>query len=247
VFVVDLFDEVEEQLRSERYKAMAAKVAPIVIGALVLALLVALGVWGWDSYRTKQTNTTSDAYVEALTLRDTNQAAQAEAAFKSISEKGPKAYRALALMQLGATALDRDDTKGAVALFDQAADLGVDPLIADAARLKSAFALMDTASYAETEGRLKTLAEEDRPYRSVAKEALAFAKLQNGDMAGARTDFTALTIALDSSEELRERARRVLQLIDAGTAKSLPQAAKAAIALPVQPVLPQFPVAGAAQ
>ena len=94
---------------------------------------------------------------------------------------------------------------------------------------------------------MKLLAGDDRPYRSVAKEGLAFAKLQAGDIGGARASFSALTLALDASPELQDRARHVLQLIDAGTAKSLPAVAKAAVALPVQPVLPQAPAPGAAQ
>ena len=244
--MVDLFDEVEEQLRSERYKAMAVKAVPYAIGAAVLALAIALGVWGWDTYRTKLANEESEAYSAALLARDTNKPAEAQAKFEEISKKGPKAYRALALMQLGGVALEKDDVKGAAALFDQAADTGADLMITDAARLKSAFALMDTAPVAETEARLKVLAGDDRPYRAVAKEGLAFARLQAGDMAGARSQFTALSIALDSSAELRQRAQRVIQLIDAGTAKSLPEAAKAAVILP--PVLPQLQAApGAAQ
>ena len=244
--MVDLFDEVEEQLRSERYLAMARKAAPYAIGTLLAALLAALGIWGWDSYQKGVAAKASDAYAAALVDRENNQDAKADAAFKAISTTGPKAYRALALMELGGHALAQNDPKGAAILFDQAAATGAEMSITDAARLKSAFALMDTATYAESEARLKVLAADDRPYRSVAKEALAFAKLQKGDMAAARVDFNALSLAIDSSEDLRQRAGRVIQLIDAGTAKSMPQAAKAALALPTAPIIPQFS-AGAPQ
>jgi hypothetical protein len=242
--VVDLFDEVEEQLRSERYAAMAAKAVPYGIGALALALAVTLGLWGWQAYQKKQADKASDAYYAAMMDHDTNQTAKSLAEFKAIAATGPKAYRALALMQLGAAELDKNDAKAAAANFDAAAASGADLMITDAARLKSAFALMDTASYADTEAKLKLLAGDDRPYRTVAKEGLAFAKLQSGDMAGARSAFSALTLALDASPEMQDRARRILQLIDDGTAKSLPAAAKAAAAMPV---LPLAPAPGAAQ
>lgn len=238
--MVDLFDEVEEQLRSERYKSMAKKAAPWVGGALALALVAALGFWGFDTYRTRQTDQQSDAYAAAVAARDAGDAAKAKAEFTTISQGGSKAYRAMALMQLGGFALEAEDVKGAVTLFDQAAEAGADPIITDAARLKSAFALMDTAPYADIEARLTVLAADDRPYRSVAKEALAFAKLQNGDATGARTDFNALSLALDSSEPLRERAGIMVQLIDSGSAKVLPEVAKAAIALPSPPPAPQL-------
>ena len=246
LFVVDLFDEVEEQLRSERYKTMALKAAPYAVGALVLALAVALGIWGWTSYADRKANAQSEAYAAAVVERSTDPA-KSEAAFRQIAKDGSKTYKALALMQLGGAALEKNDVKGAVALFDQAAETGAELTISDAARLKSAFALMDTASYAEIEPRLTVLAGNDRPYRSVAKEALAFAKLQKGDMAGARSDFNALALALESTESLQDRARKVVQLIDAGTATSMPAAAKAATVVPVSPVVPQFAPPGTAQ
>jgi hypothetical protein len=240
VFVVDLFDEVEEQLRSERYKSMARKAAPWGIGVVVLALVVTLGVWGWDTYRTREADRASDAYNAAVALRDGSDMTKAKAAFTELSTSGPKAYRAMALMQLGGFAMEDDDSKAAVTLFDQAAEVGADPMITDAARLKSAFALMDTAPYADIERRLTEIADDDRPYRAVAREALAFAKLKNGDMTGARSDFNALTLALDSTEALRDRSNRMVQLIDSGTAKVLPQAANAAIALPAPQAPPQL-------
>jgi hypothetical protein len=245
--VVDLFDEVEEELRSERYKRLALKVAPIAIGVAVLALAGALGFWGWDSYQNRQIAKVSDAYSAAVAARDANEAAKAETEFKLMSQNAPPAYKAFALMQLGALALEKNDAKGAAALFDQAADTRADEMITDIARLKSAFALMDTASYAETEAKLKPLTEDDRPYRTVAKEALAFAKVQAGNLDGARADFSAMTVALDSSEAMRDRASKMVQLIDAGTAKSMPEAAKAAMALPVMPAMPQLQPSGTAQ
>jgi hypothetical protein len=248
--VVDLFDEVEEQLRSERYKSMAVKTAPFVIGALVLALIVALAVWGWETYAAKRAEKASDAYSAALDLSTAHQDAKAKAAFQALAGDAPKTYKALALMQLGGYAIEANDTKGAVANFDQAASLGADPIITDMARLKSAFALMDTASYADIKARLDVIADPKRPYHALGKEALAFARLQSGDLAGARTDFNALSLSIDSSADLKQRARYVMQLIDDGSAKSLAASAKAAMALPPipeAPAAPQAPEAGPAQ
>ena len=42
--MVDVFEEVEEQLRSDRYKTLALKTLPWVSGALLLALV---GGGGW--------------------------------------------------------------------------------------------------------------------------------------------------------------------------------------------------------
>ena len=233
--MVDLFDEVEEQLRSERYKSLAVKYGPIVIALVVAAVLIAGGVLGWKAYQTSTQAKESQLYATALTARDANDEAAAKARFEEASKSGPKAYRALALMQLGGMALDKNDAKGAAALFDQAADLGADPVITDAARLKSAFALLDTAPYAEMESKLTPLAKDGRPYRILAKEGLAFAKVVANNFTGARSDFVSLTLLTDTPQDVRERADRMIGLIDSGTVKAMPAAAKAALAVAAAP------------
>lgn len=136
-------------------------------------------------------------------------------------------------MQMGGVRLEQNKTAEAVAYFDQAAKLATNPVLADEAGLNSALALLDTAPYKVVEARLNPLMGETSPYRVQAKEALAFAKLQAGDLAGARGDFLVLSSSLDnSSDEIRERARAAMAMIDLGSAKDLPAVVKAAMALP---------------
>ena len=234
-FVVDLFDEVEEQLRSERYKNLALKFAPFAVIAVIALVVLIGGFWGWNYFQTKSQSQESQTYAAGLAALDTNDLAGAQSKFEAASKAGPKAYRALALMQLGGRALEKNDAKGAAALFDQAAALGADPLVSDAARLKSAFALLDTAPYAEMESKLTPLAKDGRPYRILAKEGLAFAKVSANNMTGARSDFVALSLLTETPADIRERAERMVALIDSGTAKAMPAVAKAAIEMSILP------------
>jgi len=88
------------------------------------------------------------------------------------------------------------------------------------------------------EARLKPLTEEGRPYRVQAREALAFAKLMAGDLPGARTEFSVLTLMVDGGEGVSQRAKAAIALIDSGSAKAVPGAVKAALALPPTIALP---------
>ena len=47
--MVDVFEQVEEELRSDRYKRLARTWLPVAGVVLVVALVAALGWWGWDS------------------------------------------------------------------------------------------------------------------------------------------------------------------------------------------------------
>ena len=119
-----------------------------------------------------------------------------------------------------------------MALFDQAAQAAPDDMFGDAARLKSALAILDTAPFAEVEGRLTPLMKDGHPYRVQAREALAFAKLMKGDTTGARGDFVVIGATLDAPESARQRANAAVGLIDSGSAKLVAGAVKAAIATP---------------
>ncbi len=235
-FVVDVFDEVEEQLRGERYRSLATKSLPWAVAAVAAAVIGVGGYWGWSSYQTDQANKASEGYQAALEAAQKDGPAKAFTQFKTVADGGAKGYKALALLQMGDIRLEENKTKEAVGYFDEAAKAAPDALLGDLARLKSAFALMDTASFKDIEARLTPLAGEKSPYRVHAKEALAFAKLQAGDLAGARGDFVVLTNSLDNtSEEVRERARAATQMIDSGSAKELAAAVKAAAVLPATP------------
>ena len=230
--MTDLFEEVEEQLRSDQYKRLARRALPWVLGIVGLALAGTLGYWGWDTWRTQQTAKASEQYVEAIEAFTAGDRAKATTLWTEISKSQAPAYKALALMHLAGDAERANKRAEAVKLYDEAAEASPDPVIGDAARLKSAFALLDTAPLSETEARLKPLMEEGKPYRIQAREALAFAKLNAGDAKGARGDFVLISQSLDASQGAQSRAQAAIGLIDSGSAKAVPAVVKSAASLP---------------
>jgi hypothetical protein len=242
--VTDLFEEVEEQLRSDRYKQFARKALPWMLGIAAAALIATLGYWGYDSYRNRQIANASEQYSAAVDAMVAGDKTKAQQLWTEVSKSDAKAYKALSLMHLGAFAMEARKPADAVKLFDEAAAAAPDPIIGDAARLKSAFALLDTASLKDLEGRLKPLMEEGHPYRVQAREALAFAKLNAGDLAGARGEFVLISQSLDAQQGAQARAQAAIGLIDSGSAKAVPAVVKAAQALPPPMVVAPGSVVG---
>lgn len=245
--MTDLFEEVEEQLRSDRYKQFAQKALPWMLGVAAVVLVAFLGYWGYDSYRNTQIAKASESYSAAMDAFVAGDKAKAEQLWTEVSKSDAKGYKALALMHLGAFAVDARKPADAVKLFDEAAEAAPDAVVADAARLKSAFALLDTASLKDLEGRLKPLMEEGRPYRVQAREALAFAKLNAGDLAGARGDFVLISQSLDAQQGAQARAQAAIGLIDSGSAKAVSAVVKAAQALRPPMTVPPGAVLGPPQ
>lgn len=230
--MTEFFEEVEEQLRSDQYRRFARTVLPWLLGFAAVLLIGVLGYWGYDAYRSRHVGESSQQYSQAMDAFTGGDPEKARQLFTQVSKSDAKAYKSLALMHLAAYAQRENKTAEAVKLLDQAADAAPDPLIGDAARLKSALALLDTAPLSEVEGRLKPLMEDGRPYRVEAREALAFAKLRTGDVAGARGDFVVLSQSLDATQGVQSRAQAAIGLIDSGSAKSIAAVVKAAQALP---------------
>ena len=100
---------------------------------------------------------------------------------------------------------------------------------------------MDTASYADEEARLTPLTDSKRPLSALAREALAFAKLQAGKLKDARADFVVLSLLPTASDPIRQRARVAMDLIDGGAAAQLTATVKASNSLSANPLFPEGP------
>ena len=241
--MTDIFEEVEEQLRSDRYFQLARKAWPWALGALVAALVVALAVWGFDSWSSGEAAKASETYAAGLESMQKGETAAAFDQFGQVARSSSRGYKALALMQQAGLRLADNKADEAAKLFDQAAAASPTPLIGDLARLKSAFALMDTAPYAAIEERLKPLTDAKRPYFVAAREGLAMAKLRAGRLQEARSDFVVLTLLPGAPDEVRRRAQVAMIAIDSGAAAGLPAAVNAALKLPPLPTSAPTPPA----
>ena len=258
--MVDLFQEVEEELRSDNFRTVVRRIAPWAV-ALFLGVIVAyFGQYGYKKYHEHvltQVNAEYQKGVDALAANDTT---GAYAHFEAASKFGIPAYKALSLAQQAGLRAAAGTPDAAARLYDAAAQASPNPIFADLASLKAAIALLDTAPFPQLQTRLLPLTDSKRPYSVYAKEALAMAKLLAGKTAAARADFSVLTLALGAPDDMRDRAQQAIQLIDAGEVPAAIAAVKAAATLPPpQPAslgpppqaqgqgAPTSPPAGAAQ
>lgn len=220
--MVDVFDQVEEELRSDRYKRLARTWLPVVGGVLLVALIAALAWWGWQKMETSKADKASIAYQRGLESLESNNLVGADAAFVQAADEGNAAYKALALQHRAGIAVQQNRIPAAVELFDEAAGASRDPVLRDGAAYKAALLLMDTASLEDVQARLEPLTEEGRPFRAFAREALAMAQLQHGKAAEARSTLVVLKNSLDTPREISQRAELALASIDDGTASNIP-------------------------
>ncbi len=233
--MVDVFEEVEEHLRSDQYAVLARKYLPWVGGVFAVALAIALGVWGVSAWRLQNAQKASQAYAQGLESVGKGDLTGAYTQFGVAAGSSSKAYQTLALMQQAGIRLEQKNTPEAVKLLDAAAKAAPAPTLGDWASLKAAYLLLDTTPLAQIEPRLAPLTVAGRPYAALAREALAVAKLMAGKTKEARSDFSILQFTPSASDETRQRAQMAIALIDSGTAASLPSIVKTSMTMPPPP------------
>ncbi len=207
---VDSFiEEVTEEVRRDRLFALMRKYGWIVI----LAILLLVGGAAWNEWRKaeaeKQARALGDRLIAATEIDDP---ARRLEAIRAITAEGPAA--ALVAMLEGNTLVALGKTEEAQAAFARVAAVPeAGPHWQDLARLKAAM-LEKTP-----DARIKAftpLAAPGAPYRPLALEQLAWAKLDAGDREGAIAQLRELLVAPESPPGTRQRASQLLTALGAG-------------------------------
>lgn len=212
----DIFREVDEDIRREQFKKLWDRYGIYVIALAVLIVVATAGVRGWQYWQERQAQETGDRFVAALDLAKAGKPQDAEAAFAEIVKDGSGGYPTLARFRLAVAKAEGGDAKGAVADLDAiAADGSAPSLIRDMARLRAALILADTASLADLQTRIGTLAGTGNPWRSSAREILGLAAWRAGDLATAQKYFDEIVKDQDKPQGVGTRAELMLSLIRA--------------------------------
>ena len=213
--MTDIFEEVEEDYRRERYQLLAKRYGPYAIAAVVGLVLLVAGAEVLKSIRAQRMEERAELFAgaQAELSRDPRAAAQA---FASLGDKGG-GYGILARFRQAAALEASGDTGGAVKVLDQlrADAAGQDAALADLALLKTGYLLLDRQSRADLETRLTPLLAPGNPWRGEAREIVAFAALKSGERAKAVEIFNEIAHAAENSETLRNRATGMLMSLGA--------------------------------
>ncbi len=221
--MVDFINEVEEELRKDKYNELLRKYGPYLL-ALIFVIIAATGFREYRVYKTtKIAKAASASYVSADEMEKKGELQKALSKYMALSKVAPTGYSALSLERAAGIKVRLGDYAGAVSLFDQAASKYSDRLHKDLAALKAAYLLMDDGKYADVELRTKPLTDEEGPYRDLAQELQAQAALKSGDVERAKKTFTYLANAPGVQAGVKARAGQALALMKAAHKEEKPE------------------------
>lgn len=213
----DIFDEVEEDLRAERARALGRRYAGTVIALIVLILVGTGGYVFWQQRRAQAADAVAARFIAAARDADRAGAAAdadtkaASATLAGIAADGPAGYRVLARLRLAALQWQTGAHAQAIAGWQAVADdTAASPLLRDLATLTGAEHQIDSGDPVLLKQRLESLTAPDNRWRPLAEQTIALLDLRTGNLREAAGIMRRLAAEQDVPEGVRGMAADLL-------------------------------------
>jgi len=213
--VSDVFQEVDEELREEKYKSIWRKYKYYVIGGVILFVLAIAANAFWKDYNLKEINDRSERFFTALEMaqEDKVNAITLLEEFASKEEKNAKYNVLIARFSEAAIRRSEKDFNGALVIYESLANNNISDFYADYAKLSSVEMLIALNNKKEARLILDNLINNSSDLKYIAMEYLGYIEIDEGNFSKARTIFINITEEASSSVNMKNRSREVLSIL----------------------------------
>jgi hypothetical protein len=236
--VTDIFQEVEEDVRRERFEKLWKQYGDYIIAGIAAVVIGVAGYKLWTRYEEQQRFNASKTFVAAQEAADSGNTTAATAMFGKLAQSGPGGYATVARLAEANTLLMSGKRADAITIYKSIAQKDSTPL-GNAARVRAAWAEADTAPRSELETLLAPLTSPTSEWRFMAREVLAYSDYHNGALAQAQKEYQALADDKAGAQGLRDRAHAMATFLSTGAGKSF-----GAVPLPAKAPTPLQPSEG---
>jgi len=200
----DIFREVEEEVRRERFEQIWKQYGDYIIAGIALIVIAVAGFELWQRYEANQKLKASETFIAAQQLAIGGNFNQASAAFAVVAKDAPDGYAKMArLSQAGVLEVSGQRNEALMVFKSIAKD--DDGLIGDVARLRAGWILAVDGPRADMDSLLAPLTDPTSPWRFSAREIIAYADFHAGLNSKAQKEFQDVANDKDASQTLRRR------------------------------------------
>ena len=233
----DIFREVEEDIRRERFEQIWKQYGDYIIAAVALIIIAIVGYELWQRYEENQRLKASETFIAAQDLADTGNMSLATAAFTVVAKDAPNGYAKMARLSQAGTLLVTGQRAEAVMIYKSVAseDSGV---IGAIARIRAGWVLATEGPRADLESLLAPLTDPTSPWRFAAREIFAYADYHAGNHAKSQAEFQSLADDKAASEAMRSRAMAMANFLKNGGMANYGTVPPLAPASPANPAAP---------
>lgn len=212
--MADIFREVDEDVRRDRYLILWRRYRWLVVGAAVGAVVLTAAVVGWRSWQEARRMEEGARFDAAAQLAQSGRYPDAARAFAAIADDTSTGYAELARLREAAVLAASGDRAGAIAVYDRLADSSAaGSLVGDLAHLLAALHLLDDGALDEAQARLAPISAGAGPWRHFARELEGVVAWQAGRPDEAKEILSELIKEAGVPAGVRDRASEMLAAI----------------------------------
>ena len=211
----DVFQEVDEELREEKYKSIWRKFRYYLIGGLILFILgIAVNAF-WKDYNLKEINERSERFFTAIEMaqEDKVNAITLLEEFANQEEKNSEYNALIARFTEAAIRRSEKDFNGALVIYQSLEENNISNFYEDYAKLSSVEMLIALNNKKDAKLILDDLISNTSDLKYIAMEYMGYLEIDEGNFSKARTIFTNIADDALSSVNMKNRSREVLSIL----------------------------------
>ena len=210
----DIFREIDEELRQEKFEKLWREYGKFIIAGAVIVVAIAAGIFGWTDYREGQRAADGLKFSAAVTALQEDKKDDAKALLESLIQDSHSGYGLLAKLQQAALLADGGDRDAAVAIYESiAGDEDFEEHIRNLALMQLAYNTIDTADPGALTARLEPLSAAGNPWRYTALEVMGYLAQRSGDSGKAKEFYQRITDDVSAPAGVRARAAQLLEMV----------------------------------
>jgi hypothetical protein len=212
-----LIREVDEEVREEEYKKLWNRHGMKFMGLAAAIVLGVAGFEGWKYYQKTEAEKASVVYLDAVQKANDGKFEDALAALAAVKHPG---FGQLGKLRAAAVLAEKGDTEKAIAAYDAViADKSTDPVLADLARVRLGYILVDTATPDQLREKLVQFNVDTSPWRHAVREIFGLSAYRVKDFTMANGFMDQIIKDADAPQGIKQRAQVMVQLIAPELAK----------------------------
>ena len=211
----DVFQEVDEDIRQERYKTIWKRYRYYFI-SIIMVLIIAVATNAFLRHQNfKKVNERSDKFFNAVSISNSNsdEALKLLNEFSTTELKSSQYNVVLSLFIEAAINREKQDFSAALNVYSQIAKMeNIDIFYIDYANLCAAETLISSGDIEAAIIMLEMLIKNNSPLLLIAKEYLGYVEISKGNYEKSKTLFEEIYEDASSSQEMINRVKEVLSV-----------------------------------
>ena len=216
----DIFREVDEELKQERYEKLWRTYGRYLIGLAIVLVSVVAGWKIWQNHQLNQRIAEGEKFYKAVDFLAAKKTADASQTFSELGEQASSGYGFLARFYEAAGLSKSGLGMEAIKVYDAIArEASVPDSMRDLATILGALNALkiSTISSAVIINQIQKLSGPGKPYRHIALEIQALCSQKDGNIKGAQDRYREIADDPKAPNGIRSRAAQMLEILREAT------------------------------